>query len=142
MTASVDVVDRKKNRVGWFVCWEEYYLRALTTDTTSELHVLGHDSHTLGVDGTEVGVLHETDQVGLGGLLEGEDGVRLEAQVVLDLLGDLTDETLEGELANEQISALLELADLTKSHGTGTVTVGLLDSTLERWGNKEGRDEE
>jgi hypothetical protein len=40
----------------------------------------------LGVDGAEVGVLEEADQVRLGGLLEGEDGVRLEAQVRLEVL--------------------------------------------------------
>jgi hypothetical protein len=44
---------------------------------------------------SQVGVFEERDQVGLGGLLEGHDGGRLEAQVGLEVLGDLTDETLE-----------------------------------------------
>ena len=46
------------------------HLRALATDAAGKLDVLGHDGHTLGVDGAEVGVLEETDEVRLGGLLE------------------------------------------------------------------------
>ncbi len=36
-------------------------LRALTTETTGELKVLGLDSDSLSVDGSEVGVLEEGD---------------------------------------------------------------------------------
>ena len=104
-------------------------LGTLATDAAGELDVLGHDGDTLGVDGAEVGVLEETDEVGLGGLLEGEDGGGLEAEVGLEVLGDLTDEALEGGLADEEVGGLLVLADLTESDGTGAVTVGLLDAT-------------
>ena len=45
-------------------------LRALTTDAAGELDVLGHDGHALGVDGAQVGVLEETNQVSLTGLLK------------------------------------------------------------------------
>jgi hypothetical protein len=81
------------------------------------------------VNGAEVGVLKEADQVGLGSLLEGKDSTSLETQVVLEVLGNLTDETLERELADEKIGRLLVTADLTKSHGSRAVTVGLLDTT-------------
>ena len=33
----------------------------LTTDTLGELHVLGHDGHTLGVDRATVGILVKTN---------------------------------------------------------------------------------
>ena len=56
---------------------------------------LGLDGDTLGVDGSQVGVLEERDEVSLGGLLEGHDGRRLEAEVGLEVLSNLTDETLE-----------------------------------------------
>ena len=46
-------------------------LRALATDPAGELDVLGHDGDPLGVDGAQVGVLEEADQVGLGSLLKG-----------------------------------------------------------------------
>ena len=40
-------------------------LSTLTADTTSELDVLGHDGDTLGVDGAQVGVLKQADEVSL-----------------------------------------------------------------------------
>ena len=45
-------------------------LGALSTDAASELHVLWHDGDAFGVDGTQVGVFEETDEVGLRCLLE------------------------------------------------------------------------
>jgi len=80
------------------------------------------------VDGAQVGVLEETDEVGLAGLLEGHDGGGLEPEVGLEVLGDLPDQTLEGQLADEELGGLLVAPDLTESHGTGPVPVGLLDT--------------
>jgi len=93
------------------------------------LDVLWHDGHTLGVDGAQVRVLEEADQIGLGGLLKGADGGRLETQIGLEVLGDFTHQTLEGQLADEQLRRLLVTTDLTKGHGTGPVTVRFLHST-------------
>ena len=104
-------------------------LSALTTDAAGELDVLGHDGHTLGVDGSQVGVFKETNKVSLSSLLESQDGGGLEAEIGLEVLGNLTDEALEGELADEQLSGLLVLTDLTESDGTGPVTMGLLHAT-------------
>jgi hypothetical protein len=77
-------------------------LRALTAETAGELDVLALDGDTLGVDGAKVGVLEEGDEVGLNRLLERTDGGALEAEVGLEVLGDLTNQTL----------------DLTESDGT------------------------
>ncbi|TRY78828.1 hypothetical protein TCAL_12416, partial [Tigriopus californicus] len=68
-------------------------LGTLTTDAAGELDVLGHDGDAFGVDSAQVGVLKETHQVGLGGLLQSHDGARLEAQVGLEVLGNLTHQT-------------------------------------------------
>ena len=103
-------------------------LSALATDAAGQLDVLGHDGDALGVDGGQVGVLEETDEVGLGGLLEGQDGRRLEAQVGLEVLGDLADQALEGQLADQEVGRLLVLADLAERDRSGAVTVGLLDA--------------
>jgi len=103
-------------------------LSTLSTDAAGQLDVLGHDGDTLGVDGAQVGVLEQTNQVGLAGLLEGHDGRALEPQVGLEVLGDLTDQTLEGQLADEQLGGLLVPPDLTESHCAGPVPVGLLDT--------------
>ena len=108
---------------------EVSYLSTLTTDTAGKLDVLWHDGDTLGVDGAQVGVLEQTDEVSLAGLLEGHDGRALEAEVSLEVLGDLTDETLEGELADEKLSGLLVSSDLTESNSSWPVSVGLLDTS-------------
>ena len=80
------------------------------------------------MDGAEVGVFEESHQVGLAGLLQSHHGGALEPQVGLEVLGDLTDEALEGELADEELGGLLVAPDLTEGHGAGLVAVRLLDS--------------
>ena len=82
-------------------------LSTLSTDTAGKLDVLGHDGDTLGVDGAQVGVLKETNKVSLTGFLEGHDSRALEAEVSLEVLGDLTNKTLEWQLADEELSGLL-----------------------------------
>ena len=47
-------------------------LGPLATDPPGQLDVLGHDGDPLGVDGAQVGVLEQADQVGLAGLLRGD----------------------------------------------------------------------
>ena len=62
------VVCPKKGTIG--LLKKVNFLSTLSTDATSELDVLGHDGHTLGVDGAQGGVLKETNQVSLTGLLQ------------------------------------------------------------------------
>ena len=93
------------------------------------MDILGHDGDTLGVDGTKVGIFEKTDQVSLSGFLEGQDGRSLESKITLEVLGDLTDETLERKLSDEEVGTLLVTTDLTKSDGSGSVSVGLLNSS-------------
>ena len=81
------------------------------------------------MDGAQVSVLEESHQVSLTGLLKSHHGRALEPQVGLEVLGDLTDEALEGKLADEQLCGLLVAPDLTESHGTGLVAVRLLDAS-------------
>ena len=109
-------------------------LSTLSADTAGELDVLGHDGDTLGVDGAQVGVFEESYEVGLGSFLEGHDGGGLEAEISLEVLGDFTDKTLEGEFTDEELSALLVTTDLTESYGTGPVPVGFLDTSCSRGG--------
>lgn len=49
------------------------------------------DGDTLGVDGAQVGILEERDEVRLNRLLKSTDGRGLEAQIGLEVLGDFTD---------------------------------------------------
>jgi histone H3 len=105
------------------------HLSTFTTDTTGQLNVLRHDGNTLSVDGTQVGVFKQTNEVSLRGLLKGHYGGRLETQVSLKVLGDFTHKTLERQFADEKLSALLVTADLTESDSTRPVPVRLLHST-------------
>merc|ERR1712072_361520 len=89
-------------------------LGSLATDPARQLDVLRHDGHPLGVDGAEVGILEEPDEVGLGGLLEGEDGGALESELGVEGAGDLSDESLEGELSEEEVGGLLISSDLSE----------------------------
>ena len=82
--------------------WTE--LGALASDPPSQLDVLGHDGDPLGVDGTQVGVLEEPHEVGLTGLPESHHGGALEAEVGLEVLGDLSDEALEWKLQERRKS--------------------------------------
>ena len=50
----------------------------------------GLDSDALGVDGAQVGVLEKRDEVGLDRLLKSTNGRRLEAEIRLEVLRDLT----------------------------------------------------
>jgi hypothetical protein len=107
-------------------------LSTLSTDTPGQLDVLRHDGHTLGVDGTQVGVLEQTNQVSLASLLQGHDGGGLETQVGLEVLGDLSHQALEGQLADEQLGRLLVPPDLSQGHGSGPVPMRLLDASGSR----------
>ena len=71
------------------------------------MDVLGHNGDPLGADGVQVGVLEQADEVGLGRLLQGHHGGALEPQVGLEVLGDLPDQALEGQLADQQLGGLL-----------------------------------
>lgn len=70
------------------------------------------------MDGAEVGILEEGDEVSLNGLLQSADGRRLEAEIRLEVLSNLTDETLERQLADQKLGGLLVATDLTQSDGT------------------------
>jgi len=112
------------------VCDEERDgLGAFASDSAGQLDILGHDGHALGVDRAQIGVLEETDQVGLGCFLQGSDGGRLETKIGLEILSDFTNQSLEGELADQKLRRLLVSPDFSESDGSGTVTVRFLDTS-------------
>ena len=104
-------------------------LSSLSTDSSGQLDVLWHDGDTLGMDGTQVGVLKQTNQISLTGFLESHDSRALESQVSLEVLGNFSHQTLEGQLADEELSGLLVSSDFTESNSSWPVSVGLLDSS-------------
>jgi hypothetical protein len=79
------------------------FLSAFSADAACQLNVLRHDSDTLGVNGTQVGVLEESNQVSLGRFLQSQDSSGLETEIGLEILGNFANETLEGRLADQEI---------------------------------------
>jgi len=104
-------------------------LGTLSTNTASQLDILWHDSDTLGVDSTQVGVLKQSNEVSLTGLLESTNGSRLEPEISFEILSNFSHKTLEGQLPDEELSGLLVSSDLTESNGSWPVSVGLLHSS-------------
>ena len=86
------------------------------------------------MDSAQVGVLEKTHQVSLAGLLQSHDGRALESQIGLEVLSDLTNQTLEGQFADEKLGALLVTTDLSQSDSAGPVTVRFLHTSGCRGG--------
>lgn len=61
-------------------------------------------------------------------LLKGHDGGRLKTQVSLEVLRDLPHESLEGQLADEQLRRLLIATDFAECYSAWAEAVGLLDT--------------
>ena len=108
-------------------------LSSFSTDSSSQLDVFGHDGDPLGMDGAQIGVFEETNQVSFRGFLQGSDSSRLESKVSLEILSNFSHQSLEWELSDQQLSGFLVSSDLTKSDGTRSVTMGFLDSS-SGWG--------
>ncbi len=126
-------------------------LGTFATETASELDVFALDGDTLGVDSAKIGILEEGDEIGLNRLLKSSDRGRLESEIGLEILGDLTNQALEGKLSDEELGRLLVATDLTERDGTlgervsyaaqcrmrrskltRLITMGLLDTTGRR----------
>ena len=104
-------------------------LHPLAADAAGELDVLRKDGHPFRVDRAEVAVLKDANEVGLRGLLQRHERVRLKTEVGLEVLSNLADKALEGQLADQKFMRLLVLADLTERDGTRAEAMGLLDTT-------------
>lgn len=89
----------------------------------------GKQAGVNGIHTTQVGVLEERDEISLHGLLESTDRRGLEAKIALEVLSNLTNKSLEGELADQELRRLLVTTDLTKSDGTRLISMRLLDTT-------------
>ena len=89
------------------------------------------------MDSAQVGIFEKTNQVSFGSFLESHDGTGLEPQVSLEVLGDFTDKTLEGQFADQQFGGFLVTSDLTESDCSWAISVGFLNSS-SGWGRFSG----
>jgi hypothetical protein len=83
-------------------------------NVSGQLKVLGHDVNMLGMNGTQVCILKHANKVSLRSLLEGKYSCALETQVAIEILSNLSYQTLEWRLANQKVSQLLVFLDLSK----------------------------
>jgi len=111
---------------------QEISSSSLASDSARKLNILRHDGDTLGVNGTEICVLEESNQISLSSFLQGGYSTALEPQICFEILCDLTHETLEGKLTDQQLCALLILSDLPQRHRTWPESVRLLHATGRR----------
>jgi len=65
----------------------------------------------------------------LAGFLQRQDSRRLEAEVGLEVLSDFTNEALEGELPDEELSRLLVATNFTKGNSPGAEPMRLLHAS-------------
>ena len=127
--AFIDVVAPKRA-----VCFvvQAVHLCSLSADSAGQLNVLWHDGDALGMDGAQVGIFKEANQVSFASFLKSHHSRALETQVGLKILSDFSHKTLEGQLADEQLGRFLVPTDLTKSDCTRPVTMRFLDSSSGR----------
>src|SRR6184192_4168117 len=90
------------------------HLSTFSTDSSCQLNVLWHDGDSLGVDGAQVRVFKERDEVGFSGFLEGSNGRALESQIGLVVLSNFSHQSLEREFANQKFSGLLVSSDFSQ----------------------------
>ncbi len=107
-------------------------LSTFPTDTTCQLNILGHDSHTLSMNSAQIGVLKQPHQVRFWSLLESEDSRALEPKVRLEVLCYLTHKPLKRQLPDQKLSRLLVFPDLTKSNSSRPISMRLLHTTSRR----------
>merc|ERR1719342_1695757 len=91
----------------------KYHLGTFSSNPSSELNVLGHYRDPFRVDGTKIGVLKQTNKIGLTCFLKSHHSRTLESQIGLEILGDLSNEALEWKLTDQQFGGLLVTTDLS-----------------------------
>lgn len=100
---------------------------ALASNAPGQMHVLGLDRDATGMQGAQVGIFKEADEVGLTCFLEGGEGFSAKPIVVLKvILCNLSHEALKRQLADEEVGALLVAANFAKGHRARAPSVWLL----------------
>ena len=89
---------------------------SLTPDSSGQLHVFGHESDSLGMDGAHVRVFKETCHKRLSAFLKSQKALAGESQILVDLRADVLHHFLEWKAGHKQVSRSLKLLDLAKGH--------------------------
>jgi len=81
------------------------------------------------MDSAQVGILEQTNKVGLGCFLKGQHCSALEPQIGLEVLSNFSNKALEGCLADQQIGRLLIFTDFTESNCSRAISVRFLHTS-------------
>ena len=120
---------RKVNVVGLS---ERAGLSSLASDASGQLDVFGHDGDSLGVNGTQISIFEETNQVCLARFLKCSDSGALKSEISLKILSYFANKTLERSLADEQLGALLIATNLAQRNRAWSETVCLHNAVGRR----------
>ena len=63
---------------------------SFSSNSSGQLDVLGHDGDSLGMNGTEIGVFKESNEICLTGLLKGQNRAGLESQFSLVIMSNFS----------------------------------------------------
>ena len=107
----------------------QYQSSPFASDSASKLNILWHNGDTLSVNGTEISVFKESNQISLSSFLQRRHGTALEPKIGLEILCDLTNKTLERKFSDQKLRTLLILSDLPQGHCTWPETMRLLHTT-------------
>jgi hypothetical protein len=106
-----------------------FFLGPFTSNALCKLDIPFHNGHTVRVDGTQVRILKQPNQVGFRSFLQSSNSRRLEAEIPPETRGNLTNESLKWQLSDEEICGLLVFPDFSEGHSTRPETM-LLFGTL------------
>lgn len=107
-------------------------LSAFTANSPCQLYIFWHDRDTFGVNGAQIRVFEQADQVSFRRFLKGTYSGALKTQIGFEILRDFTNQTLERQFPDEQLRGLLISSDFSQSYSTGPVTMRLLDASSGR----------
>ena len=64
-------------------------------------YIFGHDGNAFGVNGAQIGIFKQTDEVGFGSFLQGHNSWALKSEICFEILGNFTYQTLKRQFANQ-----------------------------------------
>ena len=90
----------------------------VSADSSGNVHVLFHHSDAIGMNGTEIGVLEHTCEIGFSRFLESNKSLRLETEVRVDSGADGSYQSVEWGTWQKRSGLLLVPSDLSEGDST------------------------
>lgn len=116
-----------------------FYMQCyVPSDSDCQLNVFHHQSDPPCMNGTKVGVFQNTHNEIFSSLLQGEQRCRLESNVELEMLCDLSNEFLKGSFAEQKNGAFLIFSNFHYGSSAWPITMGLLHCKMSTVGRIAG----